>query len=153
MRRLCSCVGDPHCKPFAGNWFDIQNQGVYDLMELESGEKVEMATYTCRKAQPWSGGLSIKCNVAIAIRTPKGKILTVHKDHGATYDGVHCEGKGSKWEGSLIRCDGPRVAFHGKGLFVRTMKENFGRGAERVFFSLAISGARPTANAEDVLRI
>ncbi len=24
---VCECTSDPHCKPFTGNWFDIQYEG------------------------------------------------------------------------------------------------------------------------------
>jgi len=78
-RSTCECQGDPHCMPFHGNFFDIQQEGVFDMVSGPWGpEKVQMSTFVCRQPQDWSGGLTVKCNKAIAIRIDDNNVFTVH---------------------------------------------------------------------------
>ncbi len=53
---------------------------------------MQMATYTCRPAQSWSGGLTIKCNKAIAVKIDDDNTFTVHRTEGPKINGVACAG-------------------------------------------------------------
>ena len=48
---------------------------------------VQMATRVCREPQSWSGGLTIKCANAVAIRIDDSNVFTIHKDKGTRING------------------------------------------------------------------
>lgn len=154
---MCSCTGDPHCKPFCGNYFDVQGLGVFSLAKIGS-EEVQMVTYVCRPKQRWSGGLTVKCNQAIAIRMAGGNVISVHKDKGARFNGKKVQGRG-RWPvvgvskagktcNSRGKCRGGQMAFVKKGarnrftsykglkMKVRLWKSFFKKGAMGVVVSL-----------------
>jgi hypothetical protein len=51
---------------------------------------MQMSTFVCRQPQDWSGGLTVKCNKAIAIRIDDNNVFTVHNKEGPKINGERC---------------------------------------------------------------
>jgi hypothetical protein len=133
-RSECSCIGDPHCKPFCGNFFDIHYIGVFRVAKIGM-EEVQMATYTCNRKQKWSGGLSVKCNKAIGVRVDGQNVFTVHKNQGSKYNGKRLTG--CKRLGKVAFCGrGTTGMYIGSTMKARIKRQNFRAGAMCIYVSL-----------------
>lgn len=90
-RLMCQATGDPHIFPFIGGKFDIHHEGVFTNMEYkeEDNQFIFQSKMTyCRPAQPWSGGLTIKCVFGLALQTSEGvKLETSSKMAHIRYNG------------------------------------------------------------------
>merc|ERR1719453_2219488 len=90
-RLMCQSTGDPHVFPFIGGKFDIHHEGVFTNMEYkeEDNQFIFQSKMTyCRPAQPWLGGLTIKCVFGLALQTSEGvKLETSSKMAHIRYNG------------------------------------------------------------------
>jgi hypothetical protein len=75
-RLTCYGTGDPHIFPFMGGKFDVHHAGVFSAFKSNDGKiDLQVSFVTCRAKQKWSGGLSVKCTDAIAIKFGAGQVL------------------------------------------------------------------------------
>ena len=138
-RRTCEIVGDPHCKGFHGNHFDIQTTGVFRVLQLNGGtEQVQMRTYPCEKPLPWSAGLTVKCVDAIAVRMADGNVFTVHRKQGTKINGVDCVGDNALPSALKVSCHGVEGGtYHGRLIEVLVKRRRWrGEGILDLFVSL-----------------
>lgn len=146
-RRECSCTGDPHCKPFCGNFFDIQQLGVFRVARIGT-EEVQMLTYQCNSRQRWSGGLTVKCNRKIGVRIDGQNVFTADKDRGfrANARGMNgCKNLSGRRVCGRKRGRNMKGNAHLRKMSVRISRQNFRSGAMCVYVSLK-GGAKASQN-------
>lgn len=68
--------------PFIGGKYDVQHDGVFTAIKNEAHHfEVQQQIVYCRPAQPWSGGLTVKCNDGLAVRIDKDHVLETSKSN------------------------------------------------------------------------
>ena len=97
---VCECTGDPHCKPFTGNWFDIQYEGDDAQCTLAAGSHPQcervglMWRVGLQLSSTWSPvhGARRKCRHVYAYAW-----LSVFVDTGRSRPGDRCSAR-CRWQ-------------------------------------------------------